>query len=80
MKYIVTAIAIDPADPTNVMGPRDEEIDTDANILFASCESEWDVEDAYELFWNRLNESWETDFPAGKEKVKVIKVVAMGGN
>lgn len=35
----------------------------------------WDVEDTYERFWNRLNASWENDFPRGKEKVKVVSVV-----
>jgi len=38
----------------------------------------WDVEDRYEAFWNRLNDSWEWDFPKGKEKVKVMRVDVVG--
>lgn len=76
MKFIVTAIAFDPENPTEIMGPRDEEIDTEENVLFGECSSEWDVEDVYESFWNRLNDHWEGDFPAGKQKVKVVKVAA----
>jgi hypothetical protein len=28
----------------------------------------------YEDFWNRLNASWEFDFPIGKAQVKVLSV------
>lgn len=73
MKYTVTAMAVE-SDGT-VLGVRDEEIDTETNELFTECSSPWEVEDAYERFWNRLNASWEYDFPVGKEKVKVVSVV-----
>lgn len=73
MKYIVTAIAIDS--DGNVTGPRDEEIDNETNELFAYASTPWEIEDQYEAFWNRLNASWEYDFPSYKEKVKVISVV-----
>ena len=76
MQYIVTAIAIDPTAGTIVGGPRDEEIDTETNELFSMASSPWEVEDIYESFWNRLNASWEYDFPTHKEKVKVISVKA----
>ena len=66
MKYLVTAIAVDPNDGTIVGGPRDEEIDTETNELFHHRMTPWEVEDAYEAFWNRLNSSWEHDFPYGK--------------
>lgn len=75
MKYIVTAIAIDPIEEVVIGQPREEEIDTETNVIFGSCRGPWDVEDAYEAFWNRLNANWETDFPRDKEKVKVISVV-----
>lgn len=43
-----------------------ELIDED-NVLFRDCMGPWDIEDRYEAFWNRLNASWETEFPEGKE-------------
>ena len=74
MQFDVTAIALDPRTGAVVAEPRTERIDTDANELFHGCDSPWDVEDVYEAFWNRLNNSWEIAFPPGKEKVKVVRV------
>jgi hypothetical protein len=76
--YDVLAIAMDPLDGSPIAAPRVERIDTSSNELFTACEGEWDVEDVYEAFWNRLDESWETEFPAGKEKVKVLAVTRVG--
>lgn len=75
--YDVTAIAIDThPDVEWPVGPaRTERIDTETNELFHGCTGPWEVEDQYERFWNRLNDSWEYDFPTAKEKVKVIRVV-----
>ncbi len=70
--YDVTAIALNPDTGRVVAGPRVERIDTDTNELFTNCESEWDVEDVSEAFWNRLSDRWETDFPIGKDKVKLL--------
>lgn len=75
MKYLVTAVAVDPQYPNTFSPAREEEIDTETNVLFSDARGPWDVEDTYERFWNRLNDSWEHDFPSGKEKVKVISVV-----
>lgn len=75
MKYLVTAISIDPIEEVVTSQPRTEEIDTETNDLFHVHATPWEVEDAYEAFWNRLNSGWEYDFPRGKEKVKVISVV-----
>ena len=72
--YDVKAIALDPGTGEIVAGPRVERIDTGTNQLFFECHSEWDVEDAYESFWNRLNDSWETNFPKKLPKVKVLSV------
>ena len=72
--YDVKALAVHPQTGEIIGGPRVERIDTDTNPLFSHCRSQWDVEDAYEAFWNRLNHSWETDPPPGKEKVKVFSV------
>lgn len=47
---------------------RDEVVDTD-NLLFQRCNDEFDVEDAYEAFWNRLNDNY-----LNPEIVKVLKV------
>ena len=72
--YDVKAIALRPATGEVVAGPRVERIDTDTNVLFTGCTREWDVEDAYEAFWNRINDSWEVNFPVGGDKVKVLTV------
>ena len=74
MLYLVTAVSVDPTDPSTISEPRTEEIDTDTNELFFGATGPWDVEDRYEAFWNRLNDSWEHDFPSYKERVKVISV------
>ena len=51
-------------------------IDTGDNELFHGCVGPWDVEDTYSAFWNRLNASWERDFPAANhDKVVVVSVV-----
>ena len=50
---------------------RDEVVDTIENEVFKDCKNEYDVEDHYEYFWNRLNggyKNWEI--------VKVLNVVA----
>lgn len=73
MIYDVTAMAVNP-ETGEVLGVRTESIDTETNELFHMASSPWEVEDIYERFWNRLNDSWEYDFPSGKEKVKVISV------
>lgn len=76
MIYEVTAVSIDPRYPDTCSAARVEEIDNETNELFFEASSPWEVEDIYESFWNRLNPSWEYDFPSGKGKVKVISVVA----
>lgn len=75
MIYDVTAVAVDPRYPNTFSEARTEEVDTETNELFRMASSPWEVEDIYESFWNRLNDSWEYQFPDGKEKVKVISVV-----
>jgi hypothetical protein len=72
--YDVKAIALNPRSGSVVGGPRVERIDTDTNELFSTCSSEWEVEDMYEAFWNRLNQSWELHFPNDQDKVKVLTV------
>ncbi len=72
--YDVKALALKPRTGSIVGGPRVERIDTDTNELFSPCSSEWEVEDTYEAFWNRLNHSWELHFPKDQDKVKVLMV------
>lgn len=74
MKYDVTAICVDPPTGDVIAGPRVETIDTEENDLFRGATGPWEVEDMYHTFWNRLNDSWERDFPFGKEKVVVLSV------
>ena len=59
-------------------GRKHETVDTATNVLFSGCKGPWDVEDTYEAFWNRLNDSWERHFPSGKERVKVLSVTEIG--
>ena len=74
MQYDVTAIALNPQTGAVVAGPRTDRIDPDTNELFSECDGPWDIEDVFEAFWNRLNDSWEWVFPRGQEKVKVLRV------
>lgn len=84
MKYEVVSICIASAGQGVILKPNapnfdsegraHEIIDTETNTLFKDCKGPWDVEDAYEAFWNRLNDFWERDFPATKERVKVLYV------
>ncbi len=74
MRYDVTAIRLNPQTGAVVEGPRTERIDPETNIVFQGCDGPWEIEDAYEAFWNRLNLSWEWLFPHGKGKVKVLHV------
>ena len=52
-----------------------ERIDPETNPVFEGCQRPWEIEDAYEAYWNRINDTWEYEFPPGKEKVKVLRVV-----
>ena len=74
MQFDVTAIGLDPLTGEVVAAPRTERIDPETNSVFEGCKRPWEIEDAYETFWNRLDESWEREFPPGKEKVKVLRV------
>ena len=76
MIYDVTAISVDPRTGEVTGEPRVEEIDTETNEIFADATGPWEIEDRYHEFWNRLNYSWERNFPEYKEKVLVISVVA----
>jgi hypothetical protein len=74
MQYDVTAVGLDPRTGAIVGPPRTERIDPNTNTVFERCEGLWEIEDAYEAYWNRLNVTWEWAFPPGKEKVKVLRV------
>jgi hypothetical protein len=78
MQYDVKAFSIDPESGEATSSPRVERIDIETNEIFAGCRSPWEVEDQFAAFWNRLNQSWEYDFPQGKEKVVVVSVEAVG--
>lgn len=74
MQYDVKAMSINPESGEIVGEPRVERIDTATNQLFQGLTSPWEVEDQYHAFWNRLNDSWERDFPSYKDKVVVLSV------
>ena len=74
VQYDVIAVGLDPLTGAVVAGPRTERIDPDTNEIFDGCEGLWQIEDAYEESWNRINATWENAFPPGKEKVKVLRV------
>ena len=73
-QYDVTAIAVDPGSGAVIGRPRLERIDTETNEVVRGCDSPWEIEDRYHAFWNRLDDSWERQFPTGKEKVFVLRV------
>lgn len=75
MKYVVTAMSVDPRTGEITGKPRVEVIDTKTNELFSRAIGPWEVEDRYAAFWNRLNDSWEDQFPKNKDKVVVLSVV-----
>jgi hypothetical protein len=72
-QYDVKAFSINAETGEATSEPRVERIDTD-NPIFAGCRGPWDVEDAYNVFWNRLNDPWEYEWPRGKEKVVIVSV------
>lgn len=74
MKYAVTALTLDVVTGEKKSEPRVEVIDTVSNQLFRGCTGPWQVEDQYHAFWNRLNDSWETD-RSEADKVVVLSVV-----
>lgn len=67
MTYTVTAVALDRQTRRQIGEVRDEEIDTETNVLFRGAETPLDVERIYESFWNDIN-------PRSSEIVKVIGV------
>lgn len=77
MKFTVTAMCISRNDYTPIISDdgnsytRDEIINTNTNTLFEDCLTEYDVEDRYEEFWNRLNGDYNN-----REIVKVLSVIA----
>jgi hypothetical protein len=74
MQYEVTAVGLDPHKGVVIAGPRTERMDPATNAAFEGCEGLWKIEDIYEAYWNRINDSWERAFPPGKDKVKVLRV------
>jgi hypothetical protein len=74
LQYDVTAVGLNPLTGAVVAGPRTERVDPATDELFEGCEGLWEIEDAYEEYWNRINVNWENAFPPGKEKVKVLRV------
>ena len=77
MKYIVTATSFTRVSICEYRFNEyvsDELIDTEESPLFSSCESAFEIEDMYEEFWNRLNDSYDN-----REIVKVLSVVPVAG-
>jgi hypothetical protein len=79
MQYDVTAIGLDPHSGAIVGEPRTERINPETNVIFEECMGLWEIEDVYEAYWNRLNDSWEWAFPRGQAKVKVLRVEQVPG-
>ena len=52
---------------------RDEVVDTD-NPIFSDCKNEYEVEDAYESFWNRLNGDYENRYIVKVVNVESVEV------
>jgi len=89
MIYKITSTAFDTTGDTPIQKItsageyyRTEEIDTETNEIFENCETAWQVEDTFEMWWNRLNPSTEYDGqrffshdPTSKVKVVKIEVI-----
>ena len=73
-RYDVFGVAVNPRTGELMGQPRIERIDTDENEIFRDCSGPWEVEDRYHAYWNRLQDDWEHNFPASKEKVLVLSV------
>lgn len=75
--YLVSAINIDRegmvvlTEEDGSLCVRDEVVDTD-NPIFSDCKNEYEVENAYESFWNRTRGAGDY---LNKEIVKVVNVV-----
>ncbi len=52
---------------------RDEVIDTQAEF-FNDCKNEYEVEDRYESFWNRMNADTRQHMYCNRDIVKVLEV------
>jgi len=59
--YDVLAMTVD-RHGDRLSDPRTERINT-TNPIFAGATGPWDVEDRFNAFWNRLNDSWERNPP-----------------
>ena len=78
MKYLVTATSFirnynDNNSYQHNAYYQDEEVCTDTNPIFKDCTNEYEIEDRYESFWNRLNGDY-----SNSEIVKVLNVVRIG--
>jgi hypothetical protein len=72
MKYDVTAIALNARTGAVIGGPRTDRVDPKTNPVFRECHGIWDIEDAYEAFWNRLCDCWKHG--PNYEKVNLLRV------
>jgi len=74
----VLAIGFDNSKPLSASSEgkmRTEIINLDENVLFQNAETVWDIEDKYEIFWNRLNELGSGWSPSNI--VKVVRVMPL---
>lgn len=79
MRYLVRAVTLNSqtgeivhGSATDRHGVAKEVVDTDANPIFAGCDGPWAVEDAFETFWNRLN-----DHDEHHRKPHIVKVISV---
>lgn len=77
MKYVVTATSFtrknnEGNDFVHNGYFRDEEIDTYTNPIFSHCKNEYEIEETYESYWNRLNGDYNNS-----EIVKVMNVICL---
>jgi len=57
------------------MKVQNEIIDTNTNELFSDCETVFEIENKYEMFWNRLNYDY-----TNSAIVKVVEVEELSDN
>lgn len=54
MKVMVLAQPFDPKTGKPLGHAREEEINTDTNVLFTGCKTLAEIHEKYEIFWNEL--------------------------
>ena len=72
---LVNIIQANDTNSDGTMKVQNEIIDTNTNELFSDCETVFEIENKYEMFWNRLNYDYRNS-----SIVKVVEVEELSDN